>query len=86
MRRWTSTSGWNSGVWMRANVALLFMVVIFSQPLYAEESDPPSLELLEFLGSRDGEMIEWADPSVVASMTADDAEREDGRGDKQEDE
>lgn len=68
MRNWNSISGWNmkNNKRVEFGVALLLgLLPTFSLAGPAEDV-PPSLELLEFLGSWENPEGEWVDPLQLA--------------------
>lgn len=67
---------------MRASIAIVLALMM--PPLLAEESDPPSLELLEFLGSSEVEQASWMETVMTGLVAVNDAEKQSDTNDEQE--
>lgn len=67
---------------MRASLALLLVVALLSQPLLAEDTEQPSLELLEYLGRWEDKQGNWLDPRTLAVAALDGAQIENETGDE----
>jgi hypothetical protein len=70
---------------MRVSPALLLPVILLSSPpLYAEDVDRPSLQLLEFLGSEDDEAASLMPPDEQETATIGGPEKQNETSDEHE--
>jgi len=60
-------------------------LLLFSLPLTAAEEDQPSQELLEYLGSWEGDTNYWFDPQMLELAALDGAETNDETANEQDD-
>ena len=68
---------------MRARWVLAGFLSVISSPLFAAESDPPSLELLEFLGSWEDAQGNWVDPQTLVPSAVSGEETTNDTGNEQ---
>ncbi len=80
-----SISGWSNGASMRARKTAILLLTLLPSALCAEE-EQPSLELLEYLGNWEDANGSWVDPQLLLPAVKKDAESDDERIDKQNDE
>lgn len=67
---------------MRASLALLLVVALLSQPLFAEDNEQPSLELLEYLGRWEDKQGNWLDPRTLEVAALDGKQIKNETGDE----
>jgi len=69
---------------MPARLWLLLVITLLSASLLAEDDIPPSLELLEFLGSWEDAQGNWVDPQLLELAAKADEHTENETGNEQQ--
>ena len=80
MRIWISTTGLQrkkSVVGKGLLMVMFFLMSMAGVAVQGTEKDPPSLELLEFLGEWETETGRWVDPTQFKDVVLPDEEQED---------